>query len=49
MFERHSPDAFVAHFRVQRCGRALLTDGIADRAARAGGGAPRVQARYRPR
>jgi hypothetical protein len=26
--DRHAPDTFVAHFRVQRVGRALLIDPV---------------------
>jgi hypothetical protein len=26
--ERHAPESFVAHFRVQRVGRALLIDPV---------------------
>ena len=48
-FERHSPEAFVAHFRVQRWGRALLTDSAPERGTRTGGGTPRVPGRYRAR
>jgi hypothetical protein len=48
MLDRHSPEAFVAHFRVQRCGRALLTDPVPDRAPRPAG-TPRVPGRYRAR
>jgi hypothetical protein len=53
--DRHAPETFVAHFRVQRSGRALLTDVESERTAgggggaRGGGGTPRVPGRYRGR
>jgi hypothetical protein len=45
--DRHSVEAFVAHFRVQRSGRALLMDAEAERAARSG--TPRMPGRDRAR
>jgi len=48
-FERHSPEAFVAHFRVQRSGRALLTDSPPSERPTRAGGTPRVPGRYRAR
>jgi hypothetical protein len=48
-FERHSPEAFVAHFRVQRTGRALLTDPVGPERPSRAGGTPRVPGRYRTR
>ena len=48
--DRHAPDGFVAHFRVQRTGRALLTESPAATVKpMRGGGTPRVPGRYRPR
>jgi hypothetical protein len=48
--DRHSAEAFVAHFRVQRTGRALLMDADAERALRgATAGSPRMPGRYRAR
>jgi hypothetical protein len=46
--DRHSAEAFVAHFRVQRTGRALLMEAEAERTLR-GGGTPRMPGRYRTR
>ena len=39
--DRHAPDSFVAHFRVQRVGRALLIDPVLVESAPPEGRGPR--------